>query len=253
MFHGLHDSGADTAALRLARTLALPDCPNLPTTGFYLTVVADRLTLCRADESRAAGMHADFDSSDVRRRAAAGKRLTLARALGLQGKTDLQVLDTTCGLGRDSAVLAALGATVTAIERHPALHALLADGLRRIRLQAPTWRGQWAALHHADAATWLTSQGPPGNSDSAWDVIYIDPMFDAPRRKARPQRALHWLHDLIGPDGDADELLGIARGRARRVVVKSHARAAPLAPPDHHIGGKAMRFDVYFNASKDLR
>lgn len=250
-FHGLYDDGIDTAALRLARELNLPRCASQPATGFYLAVVEDRLTLCRAGEAHAQGVHVDLLSADIHRRAAAGKRAALARALGLHRSGATHVLDTTCGLGRDSAVLAALGCTVTAIERHPALHALLADGLRRLDLEPPGWwRGRWQALHNVDAVDWLAGKH---STTPAYDAIYIDPMFDSPRRKARPQRALHWLHELIGPDTDAIAVLELARARARRVVVKSHARAAPLAPPDHQISGKAMRFDVYFNAANDLR
>lgn len=130
------------------------------------------------------------------------------------------------------------------------MYALLADGLRRTRLQSPDWQGDWNAVHHADARTWLSRQI---NAETLFDAIYIDPMFSAPRRKARPQRALQWMNELIGPDEDAAELLEVARQNARRVVVKCHARAAPLADPDHQVTGKAMRFDVYFNASSDFR
>src|SRR5699024_3196187 len=152
------------------------------------------------------------------------------------------ILDSTCGLGRDSAVLAALGCTITALERHPALHALLADARRRLLANTPAWwQGRWATLHHADAADWLRQTAP---DTAVADVVYIDPTFDSPRRKARAQQALHWLHELLGADTDAVAVLALARQRARRVVVKAHARAAPLAPPDHQVPGKAMRFDI---------
>lgn len=196
------------------------------------------------------GLFASFDTTDIRRRVRAGKRLDLARALGLHKNAQIRVLDTTCGLGRDSAVLAALGCEITATERHPALHALLADALRRERMKSMGWRGSWVALHHANAQDWLLQKAdtlPP------FDAIYIDPMFNSPRRKAQPQRALQWLQELLGADEDPVALLTLARQRARRVVVKNHARAAPLAAPDHQITGKAMRFDIYFNASKDVR
>lgn len=243
----------DTPVLDHARSLALPRIDAVPDAGFYLAEGGKRLALCRAGEPPERAISTDFDSADIRRRSATGRRLELARALGLQRNPGIRVLDTTCGLGRDSAVLAALGCQVTALERHPGLHALLADGLRRSRLDPPIWRGAWQAVHHADAREWLLQQVQSNNPTSPFDAIYIDPMFTSPRRKARPQRALQWLNELLGPDDDVAALLSVARSHARqRVVVKSHARAAPLAPPDHQVAGKAMRFDVYFNASNDF-
>ena len=44
-----------------------------------------------------------------------------------------QVLDLTAGLGRDGFVLASLGASVSMLERHPIVFALLDDGLARAR------------------------------------------------------------------------------------------------------------------------
>src|SRR5699024_9592668 len=235
--HGLYDDASAAPALARARALALARCATPPASGFYLAATDDCLALHRGQQSGA--VSADFCSADIRRRAAAGKRALLPRALGLHRSGSAHILDTTCGLGRDSAVLGALGCTVTALERHPALYALLADARHRLLANTPAWwHGRWAALHHADAADWLRHTA----ADAAVaDVIYIDPMFDSPRRKARAQQALHWLHELLGADTDAAAVLALARRRARRVVVKAHARAAPLAPPDHQVAGKATR------------
>lgn len=205
--------------------------------------------LCRGGEPPERGLCADLHSSDIRRRVSAGRHLPLARALGLHKRPGIRALDATCGLGRDSAVLAGLGCRITALERHAALYALLVDGLRRLQTASPAWHDNWQAVHHDNALHWLTHSG----AAESFDAIYIDPMFDNTRRKARPQRALQWLGELVGPDADAGELLDVSRRRAGRVVVKQHARAAPLAPPDHCVKGKAMRFDVYFNASKSFK
>ena len=43
------------------------------------------------------------------------------------------MVDATAGLGRDAFVLASLGCTVTMLERHPVVAALLADGLARAK------------------------------------------------------------------------------------------------------------------------
>jgi len=240
-FIGVHDSGVDCPALALTRTLDLPRLHAPPEHGFYLAALHGCLTLCRAGEPAQHGLTVDFAAADLRRRVAAGRRSLLARALGLHRRPEIRVIDATCGLGRDSAVLAGLGCEVIALERHAALHALVADGLRRNPVARLTVR-------HADASAWIEQQDP------AVDAIYIDPMFDNARRKARPRRQLQWLGELIGPDADAAELLATARRHAtRRVVVKRHARSVPLAPPDLQFGGgKAVRFDVYLSASQDL-
>src|SRR5699024_10098686 len=161
------------------------------------------------------GWVADLYGADIRRRVAAARRRPLARALALQRRPDISLLDTPCRLGRDSAVLAGLGCRLTAIERHAGLYALLADALRRTDAQALAWRHNWRELYHADALPWLTQSG----STRVYDAIYIDPMFDNTRRKARPQRALQWLAELVGADTDAAAVLAVARQKARRRVV----------------------------------
>lgn len=249
-FHGLYDTGAETATLVRARTLPLTRILEAPDNGFYLAEHSGRLTLCHAGEQPERGLWVDFNSADIQRRIAAGRHSALARALGLHKRFGIKVFDATCGLGRESAVLAGLGCTLTAVERHSALYALLADGVRRMDIQPPAWWVNWQDLHHANGRDWLQHDA----TTDAFDAIYIDPMFDNTRRKARPQRAMQWLEELVGVDDDAQQLLAAARDSAkRRVVVKSHARAAPLARPDHQIAGKAMRFDVYFRASKSSR
>ena len=236
------EPGCTAGASEAVRGFVIRDAP--PEAGFYLCQQPDGLTLYHAQAPATdRGLRIDLLDASVDKRAAGGRRSPLAGALGLRRHPGAQVLDTTCGLGRDSATLAALGCQVVAIERHPVLFALVADARERARLAAPAWLANWPTLIHADARAWLTV------ADAApFDVIYIDPMFDTPRRKARPQKALAWMHELIGTDGDAAELLACARTRAtRQVVVKQHARAAPLAKPDRQVEGKAIRFDIYLS------
>lgn len=212
--------------------------------GFCLTDGPDGLTLHHgAAATDDTGLRLDFLDGSLQRRLAGGRKSPLARALGLHRRPYQRVLDTTCGLGRDSALLAALGCDVVAIERHPLLFALLEDARRRAAAAQPppAWLERWSRLVHADACEWLEQPQATG-----FDTIYIDPMFDTPRRKARPQKSLAWLGDIVGVDTDAGELLTRARARdARRTVVKQHARAQPLAPPDRQVRGKAVRFDIY--------
>src|SRR5699024_3745609 len=187
--------------MQWARSLHLPRICTVPRQGFYLAVIDQQLRLCRAGMATEHGLVTDLDSADIRRRIAAGRRQPLARALGLHRRPDISVLDTTCGLGRDSAVLAGLGCRLTAIERHPGLYALLADALRRADAQALAWRHNWRELYHADALPWLTQSG----STRVYDAIYIEPMFDNTRRSARPQRDRQWWVELVGAGTEAGE------------------------------------------------
>ncbi|GAB3683189.1 16S rRNA (guanine(1516)-N(2))-methyltransferase RsmJ [Salinisphaera aquimarina] len=236
-------AGAVTAALPGIEPIERP-----PATGFYLDARPQGLTLQHAETvDRDSGLCIDLLDGSIERRLAGGRKSPLARALGLKRRSRPTVLDTTCGLGRDSATLAALGCDVHALERHPVLFALLDDALMRARRAdtPPAWLTHWQAFEHADAHAWLTPPPP-----RRFDIIYIDPMFAAARRKARPQKALAWLNELIGTDHDADALLALARGHAlRQTVVKQHARSQPLAAPDRQVHGKAVRFDIYLAAS----
>jgi len=222
--------------------LGLIPISERPVEGFYLETTHRGLTLQHAGTTdNNNGLCLDMCADDIQRRLDSGRQSPLAKAMGLRRHPEPHVLDTTCGLGRDSATLAGLGCTVTALERHPVLFALLDDALARARTDGPAWIARWQALRHQDALAWL------GNASAGlFDVIYIDPMFAAPRRKARPQKALAWLNELVGEDTDAAALLSLARMRAaRQVVVKQHARAQPLAPADRQVQAKAVRFDIY--------
>ncbi|MEM6756517.1 MAG: class I SAM-dependent methyltransferase, partial [Planctomycetota bacterium] len=168
----------------------------------------------------------------------------LAKALGLGQRhaTPPAVVDATAGLLTDTAAMLALGCAVTAVERHPAVHALAQDALRRSTHDL--------TLHLADAAE-LIPQFPPH------DVVYLDPMFP-PRRKGRPAKAMWLLHHLTIPDvtqpqpNDAALLRTALAHAARRVVVKRPRLAPPLghntddlpSPVTQHVG-KSHRYDIY--------
>ncbi|MEM9252229.1 MAG: class I SAM-dependent methyltransferase [Planctomycetota bacterium] len=168
----------------------------------------------------------------------------LAKALGLtrSGTSPPTVIDATAGLLTDAAAMLALGCAVTPIERHPAVHALAEDALRRATLDLK--------LHHADAADLIPALPPH-------DVVYLDPMFP-PRRKGRAAKAMWLLHHLTAHDAndptvnDAALLRTALQHATRRVVVKRPRLAPPLghdtdglpAPVTQHVG-KSHRYDVH--------
>lgn len=235
---------------RRAATLDIPVVVNPPRSGLFIARNDDALTLHHGDAPRNdPGIRcalADFKTLSQRR--AGGRQSPMAKAFGLHRHPPLSILDTTAGLARDAATLAALGCSVTAIERQPVLYALLADASQALdHVDAPpAWWPNWHTPIHDDAIRWLLDD----DRTNVYDAIYIDPMFASPRRKSRPQKAMSWLAELAGTDNDAAELLNTARRYAgRRVVVKQHARAKPLAVPDLSMEGRAIRFDIYLAAS----
>ncbi|MEM6332924.1 MAG: class I SAM-dependent methyltransferase [Planctomycetota bacterium] len=167
----------------------------------------------------------------------------LAKALGLRRGNPHRpaILDATAGLLADAATIAALGCPTTALERHPAVHALAADALRRAAAPATL------TLHPGDAQQQLADHPPP-------EVIHLDPMFP-PRRKGRPQKAMWMLHALLG-DTDAHDAPALLRNAlqhaTRRVIVKRPRLAPPLnethadlPPPTAQHTGKSHRYDIY--------
>jgi len=164
----------------------------------------------------------------------------LPRAVGLHRRLP-SVVDATAGLGRDALVLARLGCAVVAIERVAALALLLADSVARM---PPPWR---VVVHHDEAARFLAALA----IDARPDVVYLDPMFQAPG-KAQVRKATQALRLLCGPPGNVEQLFAAAVAVARdRVVVKRHRDDPPIAgEPDFAVRGSSVRFDVYLSSRR---
>lgn len=171
-------------------------------------------------------------------RSAAGFSLPLARAAGVKRGHTPSVLDATAGLGRDAYALALLGCPVTAIERHPAIAALLRDALERATGDTAAARITMVA---ADAISYMAE-----NAHRRPQVVLLDPMFPE-RGSAKARKEMQYFRELLPPDEDELALLQAALGYAsERVVLKRHAKAPPLLPGvNHSIPGKTVRFDVY--------
>jgi 16S rRNA (guanine1516-N2)-methyltransferase len=216
--------------------------------GWYLTLQDSALVLRHADLPKQGDILVDFASGAAthRRKFGGGKAEGIAKAVGLNKKPGLSVIDATAGLGRDAFVLASLGAQMTLVERNPAVAALLADGLRRAALDAQTadWLPAQMQLVHLSAAEALQSLPPA-------DVVFLDPMFPPREKSALVKKEMRAFHDVVGADEDADALLAPALALAKhRVVVKRPGYAEFLAgkKPTMSIEGKNNRFDVYVNA-----
>lgn len=184
-----------------------------------------------------------------RRRYGGGKSQAIAKAVGIKDKQRPFVADLTAGMGGDACALAGLGSFVVMVERHPAIAALLADGLRRGNIAAETNEDvaelmARMSLVKASATDWLLSL----TEENFPDVIYLDPMFPERRKSAQVNKNMQIFQQLVGPDLDADGLLPLALARARyRVVVKrpSHAPWLNGQKPGISLEGKSVRFDIY--------
>lgn len=186
-------------------------------------------------------------STAFRKRSANQRHQLIARAIGLQ-KGTCTLFDATAGLGRDAFLFACLGCSVTAVERSPILWALLRDGLARAAesnlsgVRAIVDRISLFRGDSRDSLHDLPSEGRP-------DVVYIDPMYPSSlsKKSALAKKEMRVCRRLVGDDDDATALLAVAREIAnRRVVVKRHRHAAPLAP-DASVTykGTTVRYDAY--------
>lgn len=131
-------------------------------------------------------------------------------------------------------VLAHLGCTVIALERVPALCALLQLAVDDL--------GAKIEVEKAESTAWLANI----TAENAPDVVYLDPMFSDPGRsqvKKEMQACRVLAHETL----DEAALLAAARLVAKdRVVVKRHPHNDPIAADvSHAVSSERVRFDVY--------
>ena len=241
--------------MKLAGRLGLPWIGPADRTdaqvNLLLVVTQSRLELRAVGPGIGGAIFVDFvrGPTGYRRRSGRSRDQAIGRAVGLRSGTKTLV-DATAGLGRDAFLLACLGCRVTAIERSPVLAALVRDGIERVRRERipeldPVL--DRITLVEGDARELLTDMA----TTAAPDVVYLDPMYAPAKRSALAKKEMRILRRLVGDDPDAGELLAVARKvAAKRVVVKRHRHAPPLAPkPALMFQGRAVRYDVYLPAS----
>lgn len=231
-------------AKRLAMQLNLPlvaiENRDYPT----LLVVTEKRVALRLTEAKSPGpIYVDFLSGQLahRHQYGGGRRQLIAKAVGVQTKKQLRILDVTAGLGRDAFVLATLGAKVTMLERNPVIAALLKDGVKRAQA-APWFQKLQLKLIADDAIRYLK------NLTTYPDVIYIDPMYPVRKKSALVKKEMRVLRYVVGADEDAEKLLALALNKAKQRVVVKRPRLAPTITgpaPDVVFKGKRSRFDVY--------
>jgi 16S rRNA (guanine1516-N2)-methyltransferase len=196
-------------------------------------------------------LHLDFAGGAVgyRFRRGHGRGHPLVKAAGFRKDRIPTVVDATAGLGRDSFLLASLGANVVMLERSAQVHALLRDALARASAASPDLAEVVArmTLIHGDARDRLPKLRP--------DVVIMDPMHPPRQNSALVKQEMRLLSGIVGADGDSHELMLVALRSAReRVVLKWPLRAAPLLEspkPSHQFAGKTVRYEVFLTGIRN--
>jgi 16S rRNA (guanine1516-N2)-methyltransferase len=190
----------------------------------------------------------DFVAGPVahRFRFGGGRGQPLAKAMGLtDGKTPT-IVDATAGLGRDSFLLASLGAQVVMIERSAKMHALLADGLERAAQEG----GELQEI--VSRITLLLGDAKDLLPQLDVEAVLVDPMHPVRKKSALVKLELRQVREIVGEDDNALELMQVALQYAqKRIVLKWPINAEPVAgvrPFSHQIFGKTMRYDVFMNS-----
>lgn len=181
------------------------------------------------------------------------RRQTLARAMGANRTTKLQIIDATAGTGRDALVLATLGCHVRLVERSKIVAALLNDALERAA-QSPILKSlidRRISLESTDAISYLRNL----SVNQRPDVVYLDPMYPARTKSAAIKRDMRILRNIVGEDTDASDLLESALACAtQRVVVKRPRQGDVLVGPKPRgiVQSKSTRYDIYRPLYTDL-
>ncbi|MFT7212151.1 MAG: 16S rRNA (guanine1516-N2)-methyltransferase [Granulosicoccus sp.] len=158
------------------------------------------------------------------------------------------VIDATGGWGQDAWAIASLGCSVTVIEKHPIVHAVLACGLAAAALDSE-------CLDIAERITLINRDASLVVNQMDTDVIYLDPMYPhRGRKKADSKKAMQILQSLLGPSDEglsAALLTSALSSNATRVVVKRPKGANALESTEPYDGQRFViespntRYDVY--------
>ena len=241
-------------ALELAGRLDLPLVPVSSSASecdyaqVLLSVTNDGLLLQETGRNAPGPVAIDFGGNAMRHRRRGGHNELLGKAVGINRKSSLTVIDATAGLGRDAFVLADLGCRLVLCEREPILVAMLQSALACAQSSEDDWIAEVTARMQLLPGDVLSQ--PRENLLEA-DVIYLDPMFPKRDKQAAVKKEMALFQRILPPDDDPEmgsTLFDLAISLApARVVVKRPRKAPTLtsALPSHALQGKAVRYDVY--------
>lgn len=129
-----------------------------------------------------------------------------------------RVLDATCGLGADAAVVSHVvgaGGRVCALEHSAILAAMVREGARIYDHRTPEIVAAMRRVEVVATEAWAYLSDQP---DDAWDVVYFDPMFEETLERSQGLEVVRRLasHEPITRN-TIDEAVRVAR---RSVVMK---------------------------------
>ncbi|MEO1079637.1 MAG: class I SAM-dependent methyltransferase [Pseudomonadota bacterium] len=241
-------------AKRLAQRLDLALLPQEPegadTTDIGLFAHDTGFALRFLGAGRSGPVRVSFDDPALRYRRRGGHNELIGRAIGWRASRSPAVLDATAGFGRDAFTLADLGCQVWLCERQPVMAALLENALGEAQ-RGGGWSADVVSRMHL---FWGDARELRVQQLEGIDVIYLDPMFKAPRR-GLPSKEMQLLQILteaspgttLAESDDAATLAWALDQPVSRVVVKRPRKASPLPgeAPGYAIRGSSVRFDVY--------
>jgi len=192
--------------------------------------------------------YVDFLSQAWRQRLHKGlpRNHIFARALGVH-KGPWRVVDATAGFGQDALMALSLGADVVALDKSNVVVSILRNGVTRAMREDESLQKKFERLSivEADAVEYLAQTPPP-------DVIFLDPMFEKPKKSAKSPKSMQLLQELLGPTNPEheEELIKMALAKAKhRVVVKRPLKAKALGMTPHHtFKGQSVRYDIYLQS-----
>jgi 16S rRNA (guanine1516-N2)-methyltransferase len=160
----------------------------------------------------------------------------------------LKVVDATAGFGQDALMILSMGFEVTAVERSKEVMNVLEDGIERARREDVGMKKAFEKLKivQADTRDYLAGL----KAEEKPDVVYLDPMFDKPKKKAKSPKEMQLLQELLGqppaPEEEMQLFDAAFKAAKKRVVVKRPIKARALKPsPAHSYKGQSVRYDVY--------
>lgn len=185
----------------------------------------------------------NFDEDKINYGKKINRKEILFRALGIE-KSVVNVVDLTCGLARDAAMMSQIGFQVHAIERNPLLWLLVTEAQKKS--QSP-WAQRIKFLFGDSAQCIEQVLGDRTSDFFAKTAVYFDPMFPQKKKSALPSKEMQIFKQIVGPDEDADRVLEKYLGFPwARVVVKRPLQADfVLRKPKFSMEGKLVRYDVY--------
>jgi 16S rRNA (guanine1516-N2)-methyltransferase len=242
------EESAEAQAQELARIWGVPLRKDYSgRTGIKVLVSDLAVGLGFVDPKRGKPYYVDFLTQAWRTRFSNGlpRGHIFSRALGFKGQP-LSVIDATAGFGQDAVLAITLGCEVIAVEQSSVVVTVLRNGVTRAMREdkAIANRLERLSVVEADARKFL-------ESGVTADVIYLDPMFSKPKKKAKSPKEMQLLQELFdvtpaAPDSE-ESLFNEAIKRARqRVVVKRPLKSRALGrAPNHSFKGQSIRYDVY--------